>query len=158
MLNPNHYSQNIGLTKYYILWKYASKILNGCLLQWCYCFVHMLRYFAGLKRVLFSENQPKYTEISNFSFVLPWHRLWWIHHECLRFSVDKCRPTAKVCSMRKVVCFLMRPFCFYTLTTSQIIQIVVQNQCKKKARGNPRRILIVSFQHSHNSLQIYCAS
>ena len=35
----------------------------------------MLRYFAGLERVLFSENQPKYTEVSNFAFILPRHQL-----------------------------------------------------------------------------------
>ena len=31
--------------------------------------------------------------------------------------------------------------CFYTLTRLQIIQISVENQCEKKARGNPLRIL-----------------
>ena len=36
---------------------------------------HMLRYFAGLKRVLFSENQPKLTKVSNFAFILPRYQL-----------------------------------------------------------------------------------
>ena len=35
----------------------------------------MLRYFAGLERVPFSENQHKYTEVSNFAFILPRHQL-----------------------------------------------------------------------------------
>ena len=109
VLNPNHYVQNIGLIKYFILWKYAWEMLNGYLLQWCYFFVHMKVILLVLACSVF-RNHPKYTEVSNFSFILPWHRLWWIHHECLRFSVDKCRPTAKVCSMCKVVCFLIRPF------------------------------------------------
>ena len=135
MLNPSHYSQNIGLIKYCILWKYAWKILNCCLLQWCYFFVHMLRYFAGLNVFCFP----------NFSFLLPWHRLWWIHHECLRFSVDKSPPTVKR-STCKVVCFLIRPFVsIYTLTRLQIIQIAVENQCKKKACGNPLRTRNLPF-------------
>ena len=33
----------------------------------------MLRYFVGLERVLLAENQPKYTEVSNFAFVLHRH-------------------------------------------------------------------------------------
>ena len=40
----------------------------------------------------------------------------------------------------------------------QIIQIAVENQCKRKARGNPLRILNLPFQHNHNSLRVYCAS
>ena len=35
----------------------------------------------------------------------------------------------------------------------QIIQIAVENQCKKKARGNPLHILNLPFQHNHNSLK-----
>ena len=38
------------------------------------------------------------------------------------------------------------------------VQIAVENQCKKKARGNPLRILNLPFEHSHNSLRVYCAS
>ena len=36
--------------------------------------------------------------------------------------------------------------------------IVHKYQLGKKARGNPLRILNLPFQHSHNSLRIYCAS
>ena len=54
--------------------------------------------------------------------------------------------------------FANKTFCFYTLTRLQIIQIAVEHQCKKKACGNPLRILNLLFQHNHNSLRAYCAS
>ena len=41
---------------------------------------------------------------------------------------------------------------------SLLIQIAVENQCNKKAHGNPLRILNLPFGHSHNSLRVYCAS
>ena len=44
-----------------------------------------------------------------FHFALASTMTWWIHYECLWLSVDKCRPTAKVCSTCKLVCFLNRP-------------------------------------------------
>ena len=63
------------------------------------------------------------------------------------------RPTAKVCSMCKVVCLLIRPsVSIRTLTRLQIIQIAVENQCEKKAHGNTLRILNLPFQHNHNSM------
>ena len=49
-------------------------------------------------------------------------------------------------------------FCFFALTRLQIIQIAVENQYNKKAHGNPLRILNLLFEHSHNSLRVYCAS
>ena len=141
------------------MWKYAWMIWNGCLLQRCYFFVHMLAILLVLACSVFRKPTQIYRGFELFfNFALASTMTWWIHHECLRFSVDKCQPIAKVCNTCKVVCFLNRPFWFYSLTRLQIIQIAVENQCKKKARGNPLRILNLPFEHSHNSLRDYCAS
>ena len=115
VLNPNHYSQNIGLLKYCILWKYAWKKLNGCLLQWCYFFVHMimLRYFVGLSVFCFRKTNPNIQRFRTFfhsALASTMMKSSWIS---LRFSVDKCRQTSKVCSTCKVVCFLIRLLFLY---------------------------------------------
>ena len=105
MVNPNHYGQNIGLLKYYIWWKYAWKKLNGCLFQWCYFFVHVLRYFAGLSVFCFPKTNPNIQRFRTFfhsALASTMMNSSWIS---LRFSVDKCQQTAKVCSTCKVVCF-----------------------------------------------------
>ena len=71
MLNPNHYSQNIRLIKCCLLWKYSWKILNGCLLQWCYFFIHMLLYFALLSVFCFPKTNPNIRRFWSFlSFYL----------------------------------------------------------------------------------------
>ena len=47
-------------------------------------------------------------------------------------------------------------FCVYTLLRLQIIQIAVENQCKKKARGNPLRILNLPFEHKTQRIVVMC--
>ena len=145
VLNLNHQSQNIGLIKYYILWKYTWKILNGCLLQWCYFFVHMLRYFAGLRVFCFPKTNPN---IERFRIFLSF---------CLGIDYDEFTNCKRMQHVQSCL-FSNETFCFYTLTRLHIIQIAVENQCKKKARGNSPRIANLPFQHSHNSLRVYCAS
>ena len=61
----------------------------------------MLRYFAGLERVPFSENQPKYTEVSNFAFILPRHQLQFVMNAFASRStsvgeLQKCAARAKL--------------------------------------------------------------
>ena len=134
VLNPNHYSQNIRLIIIILHFvKYAWKILNGCLIQWCYFFVHMLRYFAGLSMFCFPKTNPSIQRFRTFqSFILSWHQLWWIHHECLLFSVDKCQLTAKVCSTSKVVCFLIRPFVSILLQDCKLFKLQLKISVRRK--------------------------
>ena len=44
----------------------AWKILNGCLLQWCYFFVHTLRYFAGFSVFYFPKTNPNIQRFRTF--------------------------------------------------------------------------------------------
>ena len=79
-----------------------------------------------------------------------YHLLLIISHLIFHFFTVPCRrqhlyPLGFLVSIR-------------TLTRLRIIQVAVENQCKKKARGNPLRILNLPFQHSHNSLRVHCAS
>ena len=66
--------------------------------------------------------------------------------------------SASVGQLQKYAARAYSTFCIFALTRLQIIQIAVENQYNKKAHGNPLRILNLPFEHSHNSLRVYCAS
>ena len=118
-------------------YKMAACSSEAISLSICYAILLVLSVFCFLKT---NPNVQRFRTLLSFCLGIEKQKL--IHNECLQFSVDKCRPTAKVCSTCKIVCLLIRPFVsIRTLTRLQIIQIAVENQCEKKAHGDPLHIL-----------------
>ena len=150
VLNPNHYNQNIGLIKYCILCKVCLKDIKRLLAT-------MLRYFVGLSVFCFPKTNTNIQRSRTFlSF-------------CLGIDYDEFVMNAfgsrwksvgqlQKYGARTKLFILQLDLLFLYFTRLQIIPIAVENRGKKKVHGNPLRILNLPFQHSHNSLRVYCAS